>query len=782
VFGTLFNLAEITTSLIEPWQLDEVLLALPLLTLALGLTLRRRTMAWRQQDARFRAVVEHAADVVAIVDGDGAVRYVSPALMTLLGEEPAAWTGRRVLPLIDPDDMGRLRWAFARLLRSPGASRVFECRLRHHDGTWRYVEVNATNRLADPAVAGLVINVRDVTARRAAEAEAIATHQREDHILERIADGFLSLDPAWNFTSLNLAAEQMLGLPRKALLGRNAWEVFAPAVETPIHAAAHQAMCDGLPTTVEFFYPPLATWFDVRLYPVPEGISIYFRDVTRRHRLTEELQASEARYRALVEQIPAVIYILDADAQATRRYFSPYLTELTGYTPEEALTQQEFWLAWVHPDDRARVAALDAATAPGEPFRAEYRHQRKDGSYVWVLDECVPIFDDAGRLSSWQGIMLDITPRVEAEEAQARLAAIVNSAEDAIVSSDLDGGITSWNRGAENLYGYTAEEMVGQSMTLLMPEGKIEGSLAERVAVAQAGGSGESYTTVRRRRGGSLVDVTVSLFPIRDRAGNVMGLSAITRDMTTWKQAEEQLRTALEAAREANAAKSQFLAMMSHELRTPLQAILGYAEFLLANPASMLSAEEREDLGYIQQGGLRMLTLISQLLDLSRLEAGRLEVIQKRVDLAEILEQVRQDVAPQASQKGLQLQIALPASLPPVLADPERLRQILLNLVGNAVKFTEHGSVIVRAAAHEGSVAISVADTGIGIPPDELPHIFEAFRQVDSRLARRHGGAGLGLAIAQKLAALMDGEISVASCPGEGSTFTLTLPAATGRP
>lgn len=218
--------------------------------------------------------------------------------------------------------------------------------------------------------------------------------------------------------------------------------------------------------------------------------------------------------------------------------------------------------------------------------------------------------------------------------------------------------------------------------------------------------------------------------------------------------------------------------MMSHELRTPLQAVLGYTEFLLANPASLLTAEEREDLGYIQQGGLRMLTLINQLLDLSRLEAGRLEVVQEPVDLAGILEQVRQDVAPQASQKGLELQIILPSSLPPVLGDPERLRQILLNLVGNGVKFTERGSVTIRAMSRDGTVAIAVADTGIGIPPDDLPQIFEAFRQVDSRLARRHGGAGLGLAIAQKLAALMDGHITVQSELGAGSMFTLKVPAA----
>jgi signal transduction histidine kinase len=227
----------------------------------------------------------------------------------------------------------------------------------------------------------------------------------------------------------------------------------------------------------------------------------------------------------------------------------------------------------------------------------------------------------------------------------------------------------------------------------------------------------------------------------------------------------------------ANRAKGGLLAMLSHELRTPLQAVLGYAEFLLDDPRASLTPEQRDDLSFIQQGGRRMLTLINQMLDLSRLDAGGLQLDRKPVALADILEQVRQDVAPQASAKCLALQIALPEGLPPVWGDAERLRQILLNLVGNAVKFTERGSVAVSAAAiADETVAVTVCDTGIGIAPDVLPHIFEPFRQADHRLSRRHGGAGLGLAIAQRLAALMDGRITVESALGEGSIFTLSVP------
>lgn len=256
-----------------------------------------------------------------------------------------------------------------------------------------------------------------------------------------------------------------------------------------------------------------------------------------------------------------------------------------------------------------------------------------------------------------------------------------------------------------------------------------------------------------------------------ERAGDLAGVAIVhARDHAA-------LVAAKEAAEAANEAKSHFLAMTSHELRTPLQAVLGYAEFLLADPQAPLTAEQREDLGYIRQGGLRMLTIISQMLDLSRIEAGRLDLVMQPADLAKILEHVRQDVAPQASQKGVALRFLLPAALPPFSCDAERLRQILLNLVGNAVKFTDTGAVEVTTTMIENEVTVAVRDTGCGIAPEALPSIFEAFRQVDSRLARRHGGAGLGLAIAQKLAELMGGRILVESALGVGSTFTLQIAA-----
>jgi signal transduction histidine kinase len=255
------------------------------------------------------------------------------------------------------------------------------------------------------------------------------------------------------------------------------------------------------------------------------------------------------------------------------------------------------------------------------------------------------------------------------------------------------------------------------------------------------------------------------------------GVSVFFRDVSDRKRADEELRAALGDAQTANRAKGTFLDLMTHELRTPLQAVLGYSEFLLIAPKGSLTVEQRGDIGYIHQAGDRMLALVNQLLDLSRLEAGGIELAIGPIDLIEVIEAVRQDIAPQAGAKGLTVQIDVPEALPPLAGDGERVRQILLNLAGNAVKFTQTGGIRIAATATvSGGVEIAVSDTGMGITADAMLHIFEAFRQVDSTLSRRHEGSGLGLAIAWKLAQQMGGSISVSSEPSVGSTFTLLLP------
>ena len=443
-----------------------------------------------------------------------------------------------------------------------------------------------------------------------------------------------------------------------------------------------------------------------------KGLAIFLRDVTESRSLSQELQASEAKYRTLVEQLPAVVYLLDADENETPLYYSPYIKMLSGFSIEQMMAaRQKHWLNYVHPDDHARVAlANENAIAAGERFRAEYRTLCADGSYVWVFDECVPIRDSAGAVLAWQGILMDITDRIEAEGVRARLAAIVEGAEDAIFSRTLDGAITSWNSGAERLFGWPASEMIGQSYLKIIPGGD---AIDQEALLREIGQGPARFESSRLRADGQLIDVAVSLSPIRDQDGHILGIASITRDITDRKQADEALRKALEASQDAVRSKAQMLATMSHELRTPLQAVLGYADFLLHGLGGDLSESQREDVGFIRNGATRMVTLIEQMLDLSRIEVGKVRLAVDDVDLHEIIEQVRQDIAPLAEAKGLQVTIDTCPDLPILRLDAMRVRQILLNLAGNAVKFTERGTIALSAApAAGGEIEIAVRRHG----------------------------------------------------------------------
>jgi PAS domain S-box-containing protein len=728
-------------------------------------------------EERFRIAFADAPTGMALVGADERILQVNWTLCTMLGHTEAELLGTTLRSHTHPDDIAANQVLVERARAGEVDHYALEKRYLRKDGgiVWAALTASCV-RDETGTIRYYISQIQDITERKTIEAELVTAHHETQQVLERITDGFFALDLGWRFTHVNEAAELFLGRGRDALLGESIWELFAPAVDTPLYPTFQRAMVEGTTQGVEFYYAPLNGWFDVRVYPSPEGLSVFFRDVTASRELAHELRSSEERYRTLMQQLPAVVYVLNADEAQTPLYFSPYIETLTGFSPEEAMARDQHWLEHVHPDDRERVAAVDAqTTATGEAFRVEYRHLRKDGSCVWVLDDTVEIRDEAGATVAWQGVLLDISARVAAEEGQARLAAIVASAEDAIVSSDLDGTITSWNQGAARVYGYSAAEILGQPFTRLLADNVNYPLLDERRAAAASGHPVAPFESTRRRRDGTTFEASISLSPIVDRNGHVVGVSTITRDITAQTEADAALRVALEAAKAGIRAKTLFLAMMSHELRTPLQAVLGYADFLLNGPPGSLTVEQREDLSSIRQGAGRMATLIEQLLDLTRMEAGRLELAAVPVDLATIIEQVRQDIAPQLSAKALDCVITVPAALPPVLGDPVRLRQILLNLAANAVKFTDAGFVRISAVARSGGVEVAIQDTGIGISEEDLPSIFEEFRQVDANLSRRYGGAGLGLAIASGLAEQMGGRITVTSTPGTGSTFTLHL-------
>jgi PAS domain S-box-containing protein len=603
-------------------------------------------------------------------------------------------------------------------------------------------------------------------------------------------DAVLIVDADGRVCDANPAALTLFGYPRAALLRSTIGGLIPPG---PAHSGPESAA-----------FPRDAAWNGDLTVRANDGVEVpvearaivmagptgplsvvFLRDQRDRQRLEQELRASEARYRSLVEHLPAVVYTLANDEHQTTTFVSPQFEALTGFAPIEALDQarQQPWLDFVHPDDQARVAEAAAISdATGEPFRSEHRIARRDGNYVWVRDECVAVHDEAGQLVAWQGVYLDISELKEAEHALAASEAQFRTAfENAPIGMALvhpDGPFLRANRALCAMLGLSEDELLRTTfLDITHPDDLPDDLVQTRRALA---GEIDVFAIEKRyiRSDGQLIWVRIVASLLRDEYGSPRYFISQIEDITERKRLDEELRGSLAAARAGIHAKERFLAMMSHELRTPLQAIAGYADLLLTENGGTLTAVQAEDVGVIRGGASRMMTLIDQLLELSRLDAGQHGLLLGPVDLGEIVAQVRQDVAPQAAEKNVALRRDLPPSLPLVLGNAMGIRQILLNLVGNAVKFTERGEVVISVAASDGGVAITVRDTGIGIAADALVQIFEEFHQVDSAMNRRYPGAGLGLAIAQRLAEQMGGSITVTSRPGVGSAFTLHLPAA----
>lgn len=725
--------------------------------------------------ARLAAIVQSCPDPIIGETLDGIITDWNPAAERVYGYRAGEAVGQSIVLISPPDRFDEVRYLLSQVQQGTSVEALETVR-RARDG--RLIDVSLTVfpiRDEQGAVIGASATTRDISGRKAAEAALVEARQRAQHVLELISDGFLTLDRAWRITYLNAAAESMLKCKRQVVVQSSIWKALELEEASPFAAACRQAMAGGATTRIEFFHAPGERWLEARIDPHADGLAIVLQDVTDAHTLSQELHASEAKYRALVEHLPAAVYLLAADENETPLYYSPYIEQLVGVSADEVIrAREEHWLNFLHPDDVERVAAAnELAMAERGHFRAEYRTMREDGSFIWVLDECVPLLDASGAVLAWQGILMDITDRIEAEAVRARLAAIVDGAEDAIFSRTLDGTITSWNEGAERLFGWTAQEMIGQSYAKLIPGGE---TIALDALLQEIGQGPARFETTRRTATRDLIDVAVSLSPIRDQDGRMQGVASITRDITERKRAEVALHEALEAAQAATRSKAKMLATMSHELRTPLQAVLGYAEFLLNGLGGELSELQREDIGYIHGGATRMVTLIEQMLDLSRIEVGKVTLATEDVDLRQIIEQVRQDIAPLAEVKGLKVTVDVCPDLPILPLDAMRVRQILLNLAGNAVKFTEQGTITLGAvAAADGGADLSVYDTGIGIAERDLETIFQEFRQIDGEATRRHGGAGLGLGIARGLAELMGGAITVISALGAGSTFTLHL-------
>jgi two-component system sensor histidine kinase/response regulator len=522
---------------------------------------------------------------------------------------------------------------------------------------------------------------------------------------------------------------------------------------------------------------------------VISGLTESLHRTRRRVVADDALRESEGRWRSLTDALPQLVWSAGPDGACD--YFSTQWTQHTGVPEADLLGWQ--WLKVLHPDDRepTRKFWTDSVAGRG-PYDVEYRIRRSDGEYRWFKTRGVPIRDSEGHIFEWFGTCTDITESKKLEDelrrVNARLDLAVRGSNIGIFEVDLQDGkyiggrahfINVWeqlgHQPTDNSVESTADSTAW--MTAVHPDDR------DRVLweiQAQLAASANDYHVAyrARHRDGSdrwmLARGTIT----RDESGKAIRVTGSRVDVSDLKQIENELRQAKEAAEAANHAKDEFLANVSHEIRTPMNAILGMTDLALDTP---LTNDQRQILKTVKSAADNLLGLINDLLDFSKIEAGRLELDVSEFSLLAALCDTLRVFKVRSKEKGLAFSYDVEPEVPDsLLGDAGRLRQVLLNLVGNAVKFTDAGEVRVRIdvaePARDGNVALrfTVTDTGIGISPDKQQRIFRAFEQEDTSTTRKYGGTGLGLTIAARLVDLMGGVISVESQPGRGSTFAFT--------
>lgn len=502
------------------------------------------------------------------------------------------------------------------------------------------------------------------------------------------------------------------------------------------------------------FGHPQPDGFDHRAQDLAVGLAAHAAVGLDNARLYAEARAGEELLRAAFDSPSAGMALVAMDGRWLR--VNRALCDLLGY--DEADLLRRTFRDVTHPDDAAAdQRVVDALLAgEGEAFQIEKRYLRRDGRPVWVLLGVSLVRADDGTPLHFVGQVQDLTARKESEVERERLAAIVDSAAEAIVGRDLDGTITSWNRGAARLFGYSAAEAVGQPIEMLSPPGP-EGDLGPFLEAIRRGERVDMPEATRVAKDGRPLLVSLTVSPVRDSAGRIVGASTIARDVSERRRLEELQR--------------DYLAMVTHDLRTPLTAVRGYAQLLQRRGAYAASAVE----AIIWQAD-RMQRLLDDLADVVRLEGGELPLRRGAVDVVALAKQEAALAEAGADAGDRRIEVIAPTR--PVVGDldGDRLAQVLANLLGNAVKYAPAGSTVrVEVAAEGGETRITVRDDGPGIAREHLPMLFELFYRAGTTGA---GGLGLGLYISRMIVEAHGGAIAVASEEGAGSAFTVTLPLA----
>ena len=782
-------------------------------------------------ESRFRQIVETIGAIPWEYDaGDCRYVYVGPQAERILGYPPEAWLAPHFWrDHIDPSDRETVFEA-ATAAKARGEDYALEYRFLAAAGRTVWVRdiVNLAASDERPGrVRGLLI---DISEEKRAEAALRENESRLRAILDHAPAAMYLKDPAGRYILVNREFERQFGVDTARARGHTVGELFDSDDTVMAMANDRRVRDTGEVIEEEYTVPRLDKTFAAVKFPVfgadGEVVAIagVDTDITERKRTEDALRESEARLRTLAANLPGVVYqrLMAPDGETTYPYVSAGVREIYGYRSEDIVTDPGLFRRAIDIADRpAMDAAVAASAADGSSLHWEGRIRTRDGRLKWIQVEARP--RPAARGMLWDGVILDVTERTRARTIEHGRAKVL---EKLATATALEGVLTTLVRAVEKVMPdmRSAIMLLDRASMRLRPvaasrlppamrkmlDGITVGpevgccgaavATGKRVIVADVAGhrNWQAFREVARQAGvracwsepirasdGEIVG-TLALYggeprrPERTDIAYIEGAARLAGIAIERRRAEDALRAAKEAAELANRAKSEFLANMSHELRTPLNAVIGFSEIILAEAFGPVGVPKyAEYAGDIRDSGQHLLDLINDILDLSKIEAGKLDLHEETVDVKRAARAALTLVKERAEGAGLKLGCVVPGDLPRLRADARKLKQIVLNMLTNAVKFTPSGGTVTLRVGHDddGGLTIAVADTGIGIAKADIATALAPFGQVESAITRKHHGTGLGIPLMRALAEMHGARFALESVPGEGTTVSVRFPA-----
>ena len=735
----------------------------------------------RNTNARHTAMIKNISDVISIVGIDGISKYQSPNFEKLFGWKTKDLLGKNNFDKIHPDDIKRIQIEFSKMLKKETVSKV-EFRYKCKNGTYKWVELFAINRINDPAINGVLLNFHDITERKQADEKLFESIEQLNLALEGANAGLWS----WNIkTGEDLFDERwcaILGYTKDEIKQHiSTWgKLMHPDDKDKVMDAINKHFENK---NIEFkqeyrmkckngkwkWVFAVGKIVKIDVYGKPVQMTGILTDIDKQKQATEKIRTAEENLRNTFNISPNII----SKANFNTGYFieiSQAVTRILGYSIEEFISKP--FIEFVHPDDRKQTTDKISEEIKGKDVTFfENRYLCKNGSYKWLAWNSTKA-DDNGIVTA---VASDISERKIAETDVRKLSTAVQQSPAMLVITDTKGKIEYVNPMFSEVTGYSSSEVIGQKSNILKP-GEQKDSFYKNTWETIISGEIWRGQFHNKKKNGELFWESASVSAILNKAGEIINFIKIGEDITQQKINETKLQKALEKALESDRLKSAFLANMSHEIRTPMNGILGFTELLQDTDVSI--ENQKYFIEIIKKSCDRLLNTVNDIIEISQIESGEMKKSVNEINFLNHLKTLVTFFTPEIKKKGLKISIdnEIIGFDTVIRSDKNKLSSIFSNLIKNSIKYTNEGFIKVGFKLNEGQLIFYCKDSGIGIPKNRQKAIFNRFEQADIEDKQAHQGSGLGLAIVKSYVEMLDGKIWVESEEGKGSIFYVALP------